>query len=469
MLMMAGLVAGEQRPAAAGSGSISIDAGAVQGVVQPTVTGQMAEWAYDEMNGAWAERLRNRSFEVESVDAQQSSLYDAFTGTALDHGKWTPVSLDGAPAGTATVANSALTLTTAAPGRWGVMSDELGETRYTATAVETKVTATSGTNAILHLNGSSSGTFTNYVEFAIEGGQLKVFGEGITPWAGGAATTPGTLRITVSGQSGSARDLQFHYNGALVHSISGATMLPATFRAFLYSFSGSMTVDTLTVSHDDTYDGFGGTALSPRWTMTALAGSSTGASASVGSGRLQISGSSDSRYAALSQPIRNSAVDWTRIDARLTSVSGTNGLLNVYGGTGSGDFSKFVEFGIEGGVAKMFTADGASWTGGGVTLPATLSVEVSPFYADGRTLRFFVNGTQVHERQDDLNVPKVDFRLALYGWSTSTTEWDRIGVSRCTCGTSSRRPSRAAPASAWSGPACRLRAAGARPTRATAN
>jgi len=430
MLLLAGLMTGEQTPAAAGTGSIAIDAGAVQGVVQPTVTGQMAEWAYDEMNGAWAERLRNRSFEVESVDAQQSTLYDAFTGTALDRGKWTLVSLDGAAPGTASVANSALTLNTAGPGRWGVMSDQLGETRYTATTVETKVTATTGTNAILHLNGSSSGTFANYVEFAIEGGQLKVYGDGITPWTGGAATTPGTLRITVSGQSGSARDLDFYYNGSLVHSISGATMLPATFRAFLYSFSGSITVDTVTVSHDDTYDGFGGTALSPRWTMTALAGSSTGASTSVGGGRLQISGSGNSRYAALSKPIRNSAVDWTRIDARLTSLSGTNGLVNVYGGTGTGDFSKFVEFGVEAGMAKMYTADGASWTGGAVTLPATLSIEVSPYYADGRTMRFFVNGTQVHQRQDDRNVPKADFRLALYGWSTSTTQWDRVGISQ---------------------------------------
>lgn len=93
----------DPEPAHAADATIAVDATAYQGVIQPSVVGQMAEWAYDQMNGAWAQRLRSRSFETETVDAGRSPLYDAFSGSQLDRSRWTPLSLDGAPAGTATV------------------------------------------------------------------------------------------------------------------------------------------------------------------------------------------------------------------------------------------------------------------------------------------------------------------------------------------------------------------------------
>lgn len=432
MTLVAALATGmlSAAPAAAGAGTIAIDATAYQGVVQPSSVGQMAEWAYDQMNGAWAERLRNRSFETESVQSGTSNLYDAFRGGSLDRSRWTPMSLDGAPAGTASVSGSTLTLTAASPGRWGIASNNLGETRYSQTTVETRITSSTGTNAILSMyGGTGAGDFTKFVEFAIEGGNLKVYADGLTAWTGGAATVPATLKVVVSPQSGTARDIGFYYNGSLVHTISGYTLLPTQFRAFIYGWSGSVGVDYVTVSHDDSYDTFGGTTLSPRWSPTLLEGSTAG-SVSVASGRAQITGTASSRYALLSDPIRNSAVDWTKVDVRLQSITGTNGLINIYGGTGAGDFSKFMEFGVEGGVARVFAPGGYNWTGGAVTLPATLTVAVSPYYANGRVFRFLVNGTQVHELWDRTDVPVGDFRVGLYGYGTSVTQWDRVGISQ---------------------------------------
>ena len=422
------LVATPVQPALAGTGGITIDAAAVQGVIQPTVTGQMAEWAYDEMNGAWAERLRNRSFETETVASNDSTLYDHFSGSSLNRSRWTPLSLDGVAAGTVTVGSGAVSLAAASAGRWGIMSNNLGETKYTATTVETRITSASGTNAILGIyGGAGAGDFTKYVEFAVEGGNLKVYGDGLTAWTGGAATLPATLKIVVSPQSGTARDIDFYYNGSLVRTVSAYTLLPDDYRAFLYGYTGTVVADYVTVAHDDTYDSFGGTSLSSRWTPTLLEGSTAG-SVSVASGRAQVTGTTASRYALLSAPIRNSAVDWTTVDARLQSVSGTNGLVNIYGGSGAGDFSKFMEFGVEGGVARVFAPDGYNWTGSAVTLPATLSVQVSPFYANGRSFRFYVNGTKVHELWDRKDVPKGDYRVGLYGFGTSVTQWDRVGV-----------------------------------------
>jgi alpha-L-arabinofuranosidase len=429
--LVAGLItAGPADEAGAGNGSISIDAAAIQGVVQPTVVGQMAEWAFDQMNGAWAERLRDRSFETETVDRRASTLYDSFRGSSLDRSKWTPTSLDGVAAGTIAVSGSVATLTTAAAGRWGLMSGDLGETRYSTTTVAARIASLTGTNAILSIyGGTGAGDFTKFVEFAIEGGVLKVYADGLPAWTGGAAAAPGTLSVAVSGLSGTTRDLTFSYNGAVVHTIGGYSLLPQDFRAFLYNWSGTLGVDYLTVQHDDTFDGFGGTALSPRWTPTVLGGSNA-ATIAVSAGVVQITGGASSRSTILSEPIRNSAVDWTRIDARLLSVTGTNGLINIYGGNGAGDFSKFMEFGVEGGVARVFGAGGYAWTGGAVSLPATLAVEVSPYYSTGRTFRFLVNGAVVHTLVDRKEVPPADFQVGLYGWSTSVTRWDRVAVSQ---------------------------------------
>lgn len=414
---------------AVGANVISIDASAPTGVVQPGVTGQMMEWATDDMNGAWAEKVKDRSFETERVASQRSTLYDGFLGSTLDRSKWTPTSLDTAPLGTATVSGGNVAVAGSTGGRFGIMSNTIPSTRYPAVSVETRIVSYTGTNAILSVyGGTGSGDFTHFAEFAIEGGVLKVFADGQPTWTGGAATTPAVLRVDVSGLSGSARTLNFYYNGTLVHTLSGFTLLSGTYRAFLYGWTGTVTADYVAMTPDNTYDAFGGTALSPQWTTARLEGATNG-STSVSGGTLTITGGANSRYGVLSDYIRNSAVDWTTVDARLNGVTGVNGLMSIYGGTGTGDFSKFMEFGVEGGVARVFTSDGTgNFTGSAVSLPATLSVQVSPYWSNGRLFRFFVNGVKVYDLWTRFDVPAPDFRLFLYGYGTSTTTWDYVNV-----------------------------------------
>jgi alpha-L-arabinofuranosidase len=227
-----------------------------------------------------------------------------------------------------------------------------------------------------------------------------------------------------------SRTITFFYNGTQVHQVTGFTLLPNPFRAFLYGWSGSVSFDYLTVSPDDTYDGFYGSSLSPRWTPTLLAGSSSG-SYSVSNQTLTINGGSNSRYGMLSNYLPNSAIDWTTVSTRLLSDTGTNALMDIYGGSGTGDFSHFVEFGVEGGVAKVYTASGiGNWVGSAVTLPATLDIKVSPYYSSGRRFKFFVNGSQVDEISASTDVPAPDFRVFLYGWSTSTSGWNYVNISQ---------------------------------------
>ncbi|MEW5816536.1 MAG: hypothetical protein AB1798_14230 [Spirochaetota bacterium] len=42
--------------------------------------------------------MNDHSIESESVLSRRSPLYDAFTGFSLDRSRWTPMSLDMAPA-----------------------------------------------------------------------------------------------------------------------------------------------------------------------------------------------------------------------------------------------------------------------------------------------------------------------------------------------------------------------------------
>lgn len=426
------VAAGHTRAAAGtvSGNTISVDAGAPTGVVQPATTGQMMEWASDNQNGAWAERVKNRSIETDTVSSNRSTLYDGFTTNTVDPSKWNAVSLDTAPAGSITAGGGHVAITAASPGRFGLLSQGIPNTRYANVSVETRVASYTGTNAILNLYaGTGAGDFTHFVEFAIEGGVLKVFADGRPAWVGGPASTPGVLRIDVSPLSDTARTLNFYYNGALVYTLSGFTLLPENYRAFLYGYSGTATFDYLTVNPDSTYDSFSGGSLSPRWTPTALAGG-TGTTA-VGNGLLTVNGAANSRYGVLSDYITNSSTDWTTVDARLAGVNGTNGLLDIYGGSGSGDFTHFVEFGVEGGTAHVYTGNGVgNWIGGAVTLPATLSVQVSPWWSNGRLLRFSINGNVVYTLPTDFNVPAPDFRIFLYGYGATTTTWNYVNYSQ---------------------------------------
>lgn len=405
-------------------------------MIQPTVVGQMMEWALPNMNEAWAERLENRSFERGTVATSRSPLYDAFEESSLDRSLWTPMSLDNVAAGIIAVNNSELSITAAAGGRFGVMSNDIPGTDRHGYSIEARVVDYTNTNVMLSVyGGTGAGDFDNFVEFVIEGDELKVFADGETTWAGGTTVTaPATLRIDVSPPaltaSGIQRDLAFYHNGTQVHSISDFTELPGSYRVFLYGWNGTVKYDWVTIDPDDTFDAFNGTQLSSTWTPTKLAGANNGSN-SVSSGALTITGAANSRYGVLSEHIDNSSTDWTRVSARLTGQTGTNALINIYGGTGADDFSKFVEFGIEGGVAKVYTSSGVgNWTGSSVSLPATLDVLTSPSYSNGRRFQFFINGTRVHSLNGHQDVPADDYRVFLYGYGTSTTTWDSIDVSQ---------------------------------------
>lgn len=409
--------------------SIAVDAANVRGFVQPAVTGQMMEWAEPEMNLAWAEKAQGRSFEQESVTSGRSVLYDAFTGASLDRSRWTPMSLDTASPGTVSVSNSELTITPAEPGRFGVASTDQLDSEYVSYAVEARIVSHTGTNAILSLyGGGGSGDFSKFVEFAIDGGVLKVFADGQPTWTGPSATTPATLRIEATPLADGTRDLRFFHDGSLVHTLDNFSLLPAPYRVFLYGWDGAVTYDYVTIDPDDTFDDFDDTTISARWTPTLLEGSTNG-SLTFDGDTLTITGATGSRYGILSEPIRNSAIDWTTVSARLEAVTGTNGLLSIYGGDGAGDFTRFVEFGVENGTVRVFTSSGAgNFTGSTVTLPVELRVTVSPYYANGRRYRFYVDGSQVHELVDQRDVPADDFRLFLYGYGNSTSTWNDVEI-----------------------------------------
>ena len=409
---------------------ISVDSRAITGVVQPTVTGQMAEWASDGMNGVWAEKITDRSMEHDVFTDGASSLYDAFDAEFLDASKWSMVSLDNSPEGELVFRDSTLRLSSARPGRWGLMSRTFPQSNGNGIAVETMVTEISGMNAILNLYaGTGAGDFSKYVELAIEHGKLKVFGDGVTPWVGTEIDLPAALRIEASVLFDGRRDIRFLVNGNEVHSLRGVPTLDGPLRAFIYGYDGTIGVDWITVSHDNAFDHFEGQQLSNRWDPLLLEGTTEG-HVVVRDGRVRVKGGKDSRFVLMSRPIVGSAVDWTTLSARAESYQGRNALVSIYGGQGAGDFSSFLEFGVEDGIARVFAPGGYSWTGRQVDLPAVLTVQVSPYYANGRSFRFYVDGNLVHQLFDQTHVPAGDFRVGLYGYSDSETVWDWITLDK---------------------------------------
>lgn len=98
-------------------------------------------------------------------------------------------------------------------------------------------------------------------------------------------------------------------------------------------------------------------------------------------------------YGLMSAPIQNSSTNWTGIEAEVAEYSGTNALMQI-NGSEDGSLSNFIEFGIENNRLAVYTASGAgNWSGQAVTFPCKLRVELSPYYANGRNIRFYYNNT----------------------------------------------------------------------------
>jgi hypothetical protein len=83
MILLLRVLTSDPSAIVAASHAITVDANAYLGLVRPDAVGQMMEWAQANRNKAWAEKLRDRSIEGESVLSRRSSLYDAFAGSSL--------------------------------------------------------------------------------------------------------------------------------------------------------------------------------------------------------------------------------------------------------------------------------------------------------------------------------------------------------------------------------------------------
>lgn len=420
------------QPAYAASPSITVNAASNEGIISPNATGNMFEWASDYLNNAWAERAINRNFEVDSVDGFSTPLYDHFSGGSLNRSKWTPAVIGGSMSGSYSESNSNLILNGGTDSRYGLLSRTVQNAVLKDTTVKADIVSISGLNGMLSIySGDGTAPYNKFIEFGIENGVLKVYGDGLTPWVGGAATLPASLKIVVGHQKGNVRDISFYYNNTQVYSVSGFSNIGEHFRVMIYGWGTGTTVwDSLSIYQNDLYDHFDGTSLNPHFTPALLAGSNPGSIAISGSD-LSINGSSNCRYGVLSDRIRNSAVDWTEVEAKVDSISGMNALINIYGGSGSGDFSHFVEYGIEGGVLKVFSDTGqGNWSGESVTLPGVLKIQISPYYANGRDFRFYWNGELVYAYWQAKNVPQPDYRVFLYGYGNSVSKWDYVNISQ---------------------------------------
>jgi alpha-N-arabinofuranosidase len=314
--------------------------------------------------------------------------------------------------------------------RYGVLSDYVRNSAIDWTTVTARLVSQTGTNALLNVyGGSGAGDFSKFMEFGIEGGVAKVFtSDGVGNFSGSAVTLPATLQVLVSPYYSSGRRFKFLVNGTQVHELVDRRDVPAgDFRLFLYGWGTSTSSwDYVNVSQRHFSDPFGphfegGPGLSVEWTPISLFGG--WGTASQGSSQLTINGAANSRYGVTSSPIEESDVDGYTVEAKLDSITGTNGLLDIYGGTGRGDFTKFVEFGIEGGVLKVFGDGITTWTGPAATTPAILRVEVGPWVSGGRNFYFFYNGRLVHQLEGITTVPNADYRVFVYGFGTSVTKW----------------------------------------------
>lgn len=424
------LMTGINIQAFAANPTITVNASTNEGVYSPNVLGNMFEWGKNYMNDAWAEMALNRNFEQDRVDSLRSPFYDGFNSNSLDNSKWTAVVLGGGTQGSYSVANSQLTLNGSANSRYGLISNEFSNPNCDMT-VKAEIVSISGLNAMLSVYSGNGTDYSANIEFGIESGVLKVYGDGLAPWSGGSAVLPASLKIEVSHLKGNARTFKFYYNGSLVYTVNSFTKVGSRFQVFIYGWSTNTTVwNSVSIYSNNLYDDFSGTTLDPHFTPTLLAGTAQG-SISFANDAVTITGGLNSRYGILSSRIRNSGTDWEEIEAKVNSISGTNALLNIYGGSGAGDFSKFVEFGIEGGTLKVYTSSGAgNWTGASVSLPGTLKVQVTPYYPNGRDYKFYWNNTQVYTLSENKDVPAGDFRLFLYGYSNSVTTWDYVKINQ---------------------------------------
>lgn len=400
---------------------LTIDADQNEGVYSPNVMGDMFEWASDYMNGSWAQKLSNRNFEIETLDFYDSPLYDHFSGDVLDETKWTPYTYGGTAVGTTAVSNSKLIVTGVSNARFGVLSQQINE-RNADVTIKVELSGYSGTNAMVSLNADAGNTLNNNIEFGIDAGELKMFGDGVASYTGPSVTAPVTLKIVVGHVKDGGRDISFYADDTLICSVINYTKISNGYKVFLYGWSsGSTEWDSVSIYKNELFDAFDSSDAT-QFAPYLMEGQYEGAYIYSG-GKATVAGTQGSRYGLISSAIKNSSTNWTGFEAEIESYSGTNALMQI-NGSGNGSLTDFIEFGIENNRLVVYTASsGGNWTGQSVTFPCKLRIELSPYYANGRNIRFFYNNEIVYALWENKEVPANDYSVFLYGYSTSTTVW----------------------------------------------
>lgn len=403
-----------------------IDANQNEGVYSPNVMGNMFEWASDFMNGSWAQKLSNRNFEIETLNFYASPLYDHFSNGVLDAAKWTPHTYGATSVGTVSISNSKLIINGVEGARFGVLSQQINEKTADVT-IKVELSGYSGANAMVSLNAQAGSTMDNNIEFGIDAGKLKIFGDGIDSFEGAAAAAPITLKIVVGHITDRGRNISFYANDTLVHSVNDYTKLSGGYKVFLYGWSnGTSEWDSVSVYKNEVYDEFDSSTVT-NFSSHLMEGSAEG-SVVYNDSKATISGNESTRYGILSSPIINSSTNWTGIEAEIDSYSGVNALIQI-NGSDNGSLTKFIEFGVENNCLAVFTESGAgNWRGQAVTFPCKLRIELSPYYANGRNIRFFYNDTIVYALWENKEVSAEDYSVFLYGYGNSTTVWKAVSV-----------------------------------------
>lgn len=183
-------------PVSASDNGITIDASHVEGIYSDNILGTMFEWGHANMNGAWAEMLDNRNFEMNRLRSNDYPVYDTFNGETLNPEKWIATAVGDSAQGTVAVNESSVSVSKEDEGRFGLLSKHLTE-KYATYCIETVLLDYTGVNAMMSILGNGTNTFNSNVEFGVENNVLKIYGDGVTPWSGAAVETPVKLRIEI--------------------------------------------------------------------------------------------------------------------------------------------------------------------------------------------------------------------------------------------------------------------------------
>lgn len=181
------------------------------------------------------------------------------------------------------------------------------------------------------------------------------------------------------------------------------------------------------------YDDFSAATLDPgRWQVLIEAGGNPALTATDG-GILTVTGKSNRTGAAITARLGAKAA----VEVTALGWTGTNQILQLYSGTGG--FTNFVEFGMEGTAADgtpilhVWFPNGPGYAGAS-PIPGPVSASnpsVMRIERDGNNYRFLVNGQQVYAGSNTALGPEA--QVVLYGWSSSVSRWDDMKLSGPAC------------------------------------